>query len=142
MLQVSYLWIKAGFGKAVVTETGKAVIGNLQHNEMAITKEVRRDCASTKSQMENMTLYVTQPAWRDGMLIYGKQEIRDGWMGNHASLKQIAFLSAQLTIWWFCSPNVIIYLKNVQEKKNIKKLENEIININIIWIFSESNAFD
>ena len=35
--------MKAGTGKAVITETGKAVFRNLQHNDTAITEEVRRD---------------------------------------------------------------------------------------------------
>lgn len=35
--------IKQGTGKAVITETGKAFLSNLQHNDTAISEEVRRD---------------------------------------------------------------------------------------------------
>lgn len=36
------IFIKQGTGKAVITETGKALPSNLQHNDTAINEEVRR----------------------------------------------------------------------------------------------------
>lgn len=41
MLRVGYN-IEAKTWEAVITETGKAVLRNLQHNDTAITEEVRR----------------------------------------------------------------------------------------------------
>lgn len=105
MLQVRYLCIDAGTGKAIITETGNAVLGNLQHNDMAISEEVRRDYGSTKSQMgDNMTWYVTEPAWKNSDAEQ-EQEIRDGMdthaFSKHYNQREIAFLSTQLDLLIF-----------------------------------------
>lgn len=39
----SEIFIKLGTGKAVITETGKALLRNLQNNDTAITEGIRRD---------------------------------------------------------------------------------------------------
>lgn len=101
--------IKQGTGKAVITETGKAFLSNLQHNDTAISEEVRRDYGIhqvTDGYKYGIGMW---RRWHEAtvMLIYGKQAIIDG-MDIHATLQNIRHKNQSISVI-LCKYNKLLW---------------------------------